>query len=233
MKRKLIFISLVLALILTVMMPATALAKYDKWGNRSATTNFSGSGLIYVTYMPDPIIKGKIWRYQGEIVEGFLDQCDWDLLAGTVFWSDHDSVVKVDEQYNAKGIMRGTFSLTRPDGSGTLNGTFTGKIQGNLYTGDIMDTGTWRSTGGTGLFEKVKAWGDWSAELHFGEVGGQSTLVGPVNWSGKYMDFPKIKQKAKIDWKIKEKAKEQIQNHVKENVKGKIRNFMDRNRFRK
>jgi hypothetical protein len=59
MKRKLILISLVLALTLTLMTPATALAKSDKWNNRPVTTNFSGSGLIYVTYMPDPIIKGK------------------------------------------------------------------------------------------------------------------------------------------------------------------------------
>lgn len=189
MKRKLILISLVLALILTLITPATALAKYDKWNNRSTNTNFSGSGLIYVTYMPDPIIKGKIWRYQDEIAEGFLDQCDWDLLAGTIFWSEHDSVVMVDEQYNAKGMMKGTFSLTRPDGSGTLNGSFTGKIQGNLYTGDIMDKGTWRSTGGTGVFEKVKAWGTWSAELHYDAIPGTDiyTLVGPVTWGGKYI----------------------------------------------
>jgi hypothetical protein len=189
MKRKLILISLVLALTLTLMTPATALAKYDKWNNRPVTTNFSGSGLIYVTYMPDPIIKGKIWRYQDEIAEGFLDQCDWDLLAGTIFWSEHDSVVMVDEQYNAKGMMRGTFSLTRPDGSGTLNGSFTGRIQGNLYTGDIMDKGTWRSTGGTGVFENVKASGSWSAELHYDAIPGTDiyTLVGPVTWGGKYV----------------------------------------------
>jgi hypothetical protein len=191
MKRKLILISLVLALTLTLMTPATALAKSDKWNNRPVTTNFSGSGLIYVTYMPDPIIKGKIWRYQGEITEGFLDQCDWDLLAGTIFWSEHDSVVTVDEQYNAKGMMRGTFSLTRPDGSGTLNGSFTGKIQGNLYTGDIMDKGTWRSTGGIGVFENAKASGSWSAELHYDAIPGTDiyTLVGPVTWGGKYVSY--------------------------------------------
>lgn len=149
--------------------------------------DFTGAGLIYVTYMPDPVIQRDTRRYQGEIVEGFLEQCDWDLLAGTVFWSEHDSTVRVDNNYNASGRMTGTFTLTRPDGSGALTGTFSGRINGNLYTGDINDEGNWRATGGTGCFEDVRAWGKWSAELHFGEVGGQVTLVGPMTWSGKYM----------------------------------------------
>ena len=192
MKKRIILISLTLVMVLMVLAPTAALARHDYGDKRDHSCRgveiFSGTGLIYVTYMPEPVIKGSTWRYQDEIVEGFLDQCDWDLLAGTVFWSEHDSKVRVDDQYNAHGIMRGTFSLTRPDGSGSLSGIFTGRIRGNLYTGDIYDTGTWRSTSGTGCFEGIKAWGEWSAELHFREVGGQMTLVGPVSWSGKYID---------------------------------------------
>jgi hypothetical protein len=186
MKRRILFISLVLVLVLTSLAPATALAKNEQPGKLS---NFTGSGLIYVTYMPDPIIKGKIWRYQGEIVEGFLAQCDWDLLAGTVFYSDHDSVVRVAEDGSASGFMRGTFTLTRPDDTGVMEGTFTGRISGNLYTGDISDTGTWISTKGTGVFKGVKAWGKWSAELSLGMIPGTEivTLIGPVTWKGKYL----------------------------------------------
>ena len=235
MKKRLIFLSLALVLVLAVLMPSAALAGYGKsdkkggFGDRKS--NFSGSGIIYVTYMPNPVIKGPIWRYQGEIVEGFLDQCDWDLLAGTVFWSEHNSIVRVDEQYNASGVMRGTFSLTRPDGSGSLSGTFTGRIRGNLYTGDIYDEGSWRSTGGTGSFEGVKAWGKWSAELHFGEVGGQMTLVGPVSWSGSYMSKKNIKWENKeISGYIKDKARGAIESHVKENVKDKIRKSFDKDK---
>jgi hypothetical protein len=185
MKSRMLCISLVLALFLTVLAPATALADN---GRRVQTESFTGSGLIYVTYMPDPIIKGKVWRYQGEVVEGYLDQCDWDLLAGTAFWSEHDSTVRVNDDGSAKGIMKGTFTLTRLDGAGTLEGTFTGRIQGNLYTGDISDTGTWRSTRGTGVFENVKAGGKWSAGLHLGVIPGTDilTLIGPVAWEGKY-----------------------------------------------
>jgi hypothetical protein len=188
MKRRLLLISLTLVLALTVMAPATALADSGKYGHGSATTSFSGSGLIYVTYMPDPIIKAKVWRYQGEIVEGFLDQCDWESLAGTVFWSEHDSMVRVGDDGSAEGVMNGTFTLTRPDGTGTLEGTFTGRISGNLATGDISDTGTWKSTKGIGVFEDVKAWGAWSAELSLGPIPGTDiyTLIGPVNWEGKY-----------------------------------------------
>jgi hypothetical protein len=197
MKKRILFISLALVLVLTMLVPGAALgnnAKCKPWGGY---TDFTGSGLIYVTYMPDPVIKGKVWRYDGEIVEGFLTQCDWDLLAGTAFWSEHDSVVRVDDQGNAKGVMRGTFSLTRPDGSGVMKGTFIGRIRGNLYTGDISDTGTWRSTGGTGVFEGVNASGKWSAQLSIGPIPGTDiyTLIGPVTWQGKYklpVERPKV-----------------------------------------
>jgi hypothetical protein len=233
MKKRLILISLTLVLVITMLAPSAALAGNDKWprggdsGERKG--DFSGSGLIYVTYMPDPVIKGPVWRYQGEIVEGFLDQCGWDLLAGTVFWSEHDSIVRVDEQYKASGTMRGNFSLTRPDGTGTLSGTFTGRIRGNLYTGDIYDEGSWSSTGGTGCFDGVRAWGKWSAELHFGEVGGQATLVGPVSWNGKYITKRNTAENiAEIPGHLKDKAKKATENHVKEDVKEKIRKHCDK-----
>lgn len=185
MKKRLLIISLTLVLIVMALAPASALA-YD--GRRVQSESFTGSGLIYVTYMPDPIIKGQFWSYQGEIVQGFLEQCDWELLAGTTFYSEHNSVVQVGEDGSAKGFMKGTFALTRPDGTGVLEGTFTGKINGNLFTGDISDSGTWQSTKSTGVFEGVKAWGTWSADLSYGPIPGTEiyTLIGPVNWEGKY-----------------------------------------------
>ncbi len=189
MKKRILFLTLALILVLTVLVPGTTLAKNDRnWPGKSVT-DFSGSGLIYVTYMPDPVIKNKIWRYKGEIVEGFLAECDWDLLAGTAFWSEHDSIVRVDEEGNAHGVMKGSFSLIRPDGSGSLDGTFTGRIRGNLYTGEISDSGTWAATGGTGVFEGAKAFGKWSAQLSIGPIPGTDiyTLIGPVTWEGKYM----------------------------------------------
>ncbi len=232
MKKRIILVTLAVVLLLIMVMPTAALAKNNKWGQMGQwgkPTNFSGAGLIYVTYMPDPIIKGNVWRYQGEIVEGFLDQCDWDLLAGTVFWSDHDSTVSVDDQYNARGFMRGTFSLTRPDGSGVLSGTFSGKIQGNLYTGDISDTGSWRATRGTGVFEGVQAWGEWSAELQFGEIGGQVTLLGPLNWSGKYKSGRDAREDAReIVKEIKDRAREQTEKHVRENNRDKVHDCLDK-----
>jgi hypothetical protein len=190
MKKRLLLISLALVLMLTALAPATALADNSR---RVQTGSFTGSGQLYVTYMPDPVIRGQIWRYQGEVVEGILNQCDWDLLAPTIFYSEHDSTVRVDDEGNARGLMKGTFSLTRPDGTGSLEGTFTGRIQGNLYTGDIMDEGTWHSNKGTGVFENVRALGKWSAELHLGIVPGTDiiTLIGPVAWEGKYINLNK------------------------------------------
>jgi hypothetical protein len=188
MKRRILFISLVLVLVLTALMPAAALAKNDGRHRPSPSPvleDFYGSGIIYVTYMPPPEIKGKMWRYTGEIAEGFLLQSDWDLLAGAGFWSGHDSFVLVQKDGSAKGIMKGEFALIRPDGSGVLEGVFEGKITGNLFTGFISDAGTWRSTGGSGVFADVKAWGKWSADLAFDA--GMGTLVGPLTWEGKYL----------------------------------------------
>ncbi len=74
-------------------------------------TPFTGSGLIYVIYMPDAIIEGNDWYYQGEVVEGFLSSSDWDLRVGVSFYSVHDSKVEVDGEGNIKGEMEGTFIL--------------------------------------------------------------------------------------------------------------------------
>lgn len=188
MKKRILLISLALVLILMLAIPTTALANNDKCKPGSTNTDFSGSGLIYIYYMPEPAIEGNIWRYQGEIVEGYLLESDWDALAGTAFWSDHDSTVRVADDGGVRGVMKGDFTMTRFDGTGVLKGTFEGKISGNLFTGDIYDTGTWKSTGGTGVFKSVKAWGKWSAELHAGLIPGTefTSLVGPVIWEGKY-----------------------------------------------
>ena len=188
MKMRVLFMSLALALVLTALMPAPVSAESHKLPAKS--TPFTGSGLIYVTYMPDEIIKGNNWHYQGEVVEGFLSSCDWDLLVGASFYSVHDSKVKVDEEGNIKGKMEGTFILTRPNGS-TLEGKFSGKITGNNYfdpTVTIVDEGKWKSTKGTGDFEGVKAKGTWSAHLYYGPIPGTPiwTLVGPLTWDGKW-----------------------------------------------
>jgi hypothetical protein len=188
MIKRALFICLALVLMLTVLLPGAALAKDDQRKPGPAVTDFSGSGLIYVTNMPEPSVKGDIWRYQGEIVEGFLLDSDWDLLAYTAFWSEHDSIVNVGDDGSARGIMKGTFKLARPDGSGVLEGTFEGRISGNLFTGNIADTGTWKSTGASGVFKDVKAWGSWSTSLSIGPIPGTDiyTLIGPVTWEGKY-----------------------------------------------
>jgi hypothetical protein len=188
MKKRVVIFSLMIVVALMSLMPTAAYAGNNDWRANSGTTDFSGAGMIYVTYMPDPVINRNIWRYNGEIAEGILQQCNWDLLAGTVFWSNHNSVVRVDEQGNAFGIMMGTFSLARPDGSGVLTGTFSGRISGNLATGIISDAGMWMSTSGSGVFAGTRAWGKWSADLCPGLIPGTNyvTLLGPLSWEGKY-----------------------------------------------
>lgn len=86
----------------------------------------------------------------------------------------------------------------------------------------------WANTTGSG---GVKAWGKWSAELHYGDVGGQTTLVGPMCWSGKYIEKPNFKPNIKpISWQCKENARATIWSHIGENVRSKMRNLCDKHR---
>jgi hypothetical protein len=188
MKKRMLFITLALVVLLTALMPAAALAKNDRGlrarGSAPVLTDFSGAGRVWVASMPPPLIKGKMWRFQGEIVPGVLQSSDWAPLAGAAFWSEHDSFVIVQSDGSARGTMKGNFTLTALDGS-LLEGTFEGRIAtGNLYVG-ISDEGVWFSTGGTGAFAGVKAWGQWSADLPYDfDLG---TYCGSLNWEGKYL----------------------------------------------
>ncbi|OGO29910.1 MAG: hypothetical protein A2Z29_05795 [Chloroflexi bacterium RBG_16_56_11] len=199
MKRRFLFIGLVLVVLLAALMPSAALAKDERNLSKPAVTDFSGLGQVYVTAMPDPLIQGDIWRFSGEIAEGLLAQCSWDLLANSYFWSTHDSVVKVGPDGSAAGWMTGTFTLTSlvyPDS--VLQGTFNGRISGNLALVPelglfpyVSDSGSWYSTGGTGVFAGTKAWGRWSASLNFDLS--LMTLTGPLNWEGKYLATNAVK----------------------------------------
>jgi len=82
--------------------------------------------------MPDAIIDDDECNYQGEVVEGLLSSADWDLLVGVTFYSVHDFELVVDEQGDVEGEMKGTFIITRQNGS-TLEGKFSGKITGSNY----------------------------------------------------------------------------------------------------
>lgn len=189
MKKRLLFISLALVVVLLTMGSTTVLAKPEK---SAAVTPFTGEGVIYVTYMPDPPIQqGRTLRFEGEVVEGVLPDCDWPELQGATFYSVHDSIVKVDKAGKANGTMHGTFTLTATDS--TLYGTFHARISGTIsedvWDWYVVDEGVWKSTNGTGVFEGVKAWGSLFAELEFGPIPDPPfyTLVGPLTWEGKYI----------------------------------------------
>lgn len=194
-KKKLLFIALALVLVMTVLMSSAAFAKNNQYQSMSAYTDFTGSGFVYVYSIGDIIPEGNTIKFSEEVVLGLLTECTWEELAGADFWSTHDSTVLVDENGNARGFMRGSFLLTSTVAEGTISGTFQGKITGNLghmAIGDIsqtyiLDTGTWRCTKGTGVFEGVEAWGEWSAGLQAGVISGTGieTLVGSLVWNGK------------------------------------------------
>jgi hypothetical protein len=173
MKKRLLFIGLALGLVLSTLMPATALAKPE----RPALNSFEGSG--FVTGAPSwrhfssrPTKGGYILCYEGEVVPGYMYSCPgWDALVGATLGSTHDSIVIVDKSGKIIwGEMWGEFVLTAADGS-KLEGQFSGEITaGELdpTTGTIFwveDEGRWMSTRGTGVFRGVEAWGTWAVQL--------------------------------------------------------------------
>jgi hypothetical protein len=187
MKKGVLLASLALVLVLTLTLPVAALA-WDMPKPGPAVTDFTGSGTLFVTYFPDPVMNGKIWRYNNEVVEGYIESSTWDALQYAYFSSTHDSVVRVADNYDIQGTMWGTFTMTNPDGVSVLRGIFQGRITGNIYSGEIHDIGTWTGISGTGVFAGVKAWGQWSADLLPGLIPGTDipSLVGQMNWEGKY-----------------------------------------------
>jgi hypothetical protein len=183
-KKRLLFIGLSLALLLVLLVPSAALAKNNKAWQSPVYTDFKGGGDIYVSAMPAPLVQGNIWSFNDEIVEGWLDS-DWELLANSAFWCSHDSCIKVDGDGTTFGWMWGNFKITSlvyPDS--VMQGTFFGKITGNMTYLNISDTGTWTQTWGTGVFAGANAYGSWSAQLAYSDY--YKTLVGSLDWQGKY-----------------------------------------------
>ena len=186
-KRRILIIGLSLALLIVMLVPSAAMAKTYNW-QTPVYTDFGGGGGIYVYYMPVALTQGNISSFTGEIVLGTFGDSSWDPLDGAAFWSSHDSIVRIDDDGTTFGWMWGDFTLTSPDGS-VMQGTFTGKVTGNLAPPlpYVSDTGSWRMTSGTGVFADVSAFGSWSADLVWTQITDTDfTLAGPINWQGKY-----------------------------------------------
>lgn len=202
MKKRVFIIGLLLAVCLTLLVPTAAFAgtgdnRSNHSFNNARPVSFSGGGAIVVSGYESADVQGNSVRFTGEIVESFYQAIasDWEELDGTVFWSDHDSIVWLLPNGTVRGMMWGTFTMTDPGDGSALAGNFSGYINGTyafygdmLYFPTIEDQGWWYSTGGTGDFDGVRASGSWGAALAFNWD--YQTLVGALDWSGSYQQMP-------------------------------------------
>jgi hypothetical protein len=198
MRKKALFIGLALSLILTTVMSTPVLAKSPCQPPKPAppvSGSFEGTGYVNPYGITVASVSSQrffgwyILRYRGEEVPGYLASCvGWDDLQGAVLSSTHDSIVLVDRFGNVIwGYMEGRFELATAQG--TLEGSFSAQIVsglldpvlGSIYA--IKDQGQWTSSGGTGVFDNVRASGTWGLDLAYPyQPGNGNTLL----WDGQY-----------------------------------------------
>lgn len=197
MKKRVFSISLLLVVCLVMLVPSAVMAKNDRnqYHGNSEWTEFTGGGNIYVSDVENMVIRNNTAKFSGEIVQSLFQPIlsDWDLLNGAIFWSDHDSTVRLYDDGTARGVMNGTFTMTSADGESCLSGVFSGTVTGSYtYMGDqlvftyVQDEGRWNSTRGNGAFENIRASGEWAATLTLNLTYG--TLVGALDWAGSYLE---------------------------------------------
>ncbi|MBI2909931.1 MAG: hypothetical protein HYX92_20010 [Chloroflexi bacterium] len=209
--RRLVFLVMAGAFLLSLSMPSPAVAD-------GKATRFTASGVVAVAGVPRPSeIEGHGRRLEilteGELVAGYLAQSTWGTLLGGVFSTLHKSEVAYLPNGKFRGELEGGFSVGLPGGilSGKMKGEVTGTFMwtdtnGNravdaseaasLFIQTIHDVGTWKATGGTGVFAGTKSEGTWTVDLTWGvfdfdgpgPMPPMPTLTGPISLKGVHQE---------------------------------------------
>lgn len=197
MKRKILMAGLVLALALTLVTPATALAKSET----HETTPFTATAEVIVV---DPGVSTSVGMKvitHGERIEGaFTSVTGWPSLQGASLSVNHSSIITLSQPdpqsgigvYNGKAWARITISMNGGKLFGIyraeLNGEYQMTPDGQLVILWVLDEGTFRVVGR--VLEDghtfVKAKGDWAASLSLTQIGSDYTLAGCAQISGEY-----------------------------------------------
>lgn len=184
MKKRILIIGVVLALILTLVAPAAAYAKpsysfvYGEF-TAEAELRVTHSGHVeYQLFNDQPVAMTTT----GEVIQGNFVSSTWPEAAGASIKVTHNSVVTFSLDGTFQGYSYETV-VVKFTNNKKLTGYSTTTIQG-LYnsTGiiSVSDDGYFTLSGaGTG------AWGNWSADF----APGQGTLIGDGTFNGTYYSY--------------------------------------------
>jgi len=174
MKKKwLVSIGMVVALITGLLTPSVAVAaKHEA---------FEGFGVAYIAGPYDHWQTGPVEHAVDEPVNcGDLTVIGWDDVNGSSLESLHAGVIVLHRDGEMRGSLHGTFTLKK--GDSMLEGNMRGKVTFDPVTNSIHDQGTFTATGGTGIFAKVRAQGNWEVFLEWDES--IETYVGWITIEG-------------------------------------------------
>lgn len=197
MKRKILMAGLVLALALTLVTPAAALAKSES----HETMPFTATAQVIVV---DPGVSTSVGMKvitHGERIEGaFISVAGWPALEGASLNVNHSSIITLSQPdpesgigvYNGKAWAHIGISMNGGKLFGIYQAELSGQYQmtpdGQLAILWVLDEGTFRVVGR--VLEDghtfVKADGEWAASLNLTQIGSDYTLAGLAQISGEY-----------------------------------------------
>ncbi len=202
MKKKLLSISLGLALVLVGLMPTPVQAKI----NISSPIQFAAVSQVMVTDPGTSSAKGTKITTRGEIIKGVFNSVQgWPSLNGASLSVRHNSVITLSPLgTNGIGKYQGNAAAlvtVEPVGVGRLTGIYTATIMGEYqFNPDgqlvilwVLDTGTFKAVGR--ILDKdgrtfVTAEGEWAATLLLTLIPSPPgyTLAGEAHLDGQYRE---------------------------------------------
>ncbi len=209
MKKKLLIVSLVVALVLTCVAPSPVMAASGKWAKSShgyhwpQPEDFSAAAHLTVVDPGQSVQYGPYIFTRGEKVQGYFTYTDWDALTNAVIEVTHASIIKLNPDSPVHGTYfgyaRASIKIALQSGS-ILTGTYQATIQGEysiidlgagpqLVINYVNDDGTFNIRGRDGQTYTIGQ-GDWAALLILTDLGGGIyTLVGDAGISGTHTDY--------------------------------------------
>ena len=198
MKKRFLFITLVLVLLLTAILPAGVMAS-DKDRDRD---KFTAEAMVYISAAGTTTITGQrgplvFTQTTGEQLTGLVSSSpDWEDLTGSGFTMDvvTNNAILNYNTLTLTGISTGTISLLGADGTSAMTGIFRAIIrgkfmldeQGNPLFYEVNDLATFKLEGVSGVFDEVEAKGIASVQLTPTPDG--QTLAGMMTMEGRLDD---------------------------------------------
>jgi hypothetical protein len=190
MRKRLLLVSLALSLLLVMLVPGTAVARYKAEPLNCPPQSFHAEASVWVTDPGTSTQYGLTIVTRGERAEGvFMVANGWESMVGATLDVRHNSVIRLDPVTGTfAGKAWAIITVNFAGNSGKLYGTYAADLSGHfaiygeqLVILDVTDDGAFWVAGRDGR-SLVTASGDWLGCLEFDGI----TLVGSAIVDGQY-----------------------------------------------